>query len=146
MEETEKLKPRLQFLVTIALFFPIILEYLFKQGGTSDLEVNKMILLWGLEIAILICCYILLECTKRWESQKIFNLTNCFLFVNMFSFSVVLFIFAAMQNTGYISYIYLYVFGTAFPSVLAIPTILFILLTVNIFLPENKKNWVYHKI
>ena len=138
MNYTEKLKPRFQFLVTIALFFPVLLEPLFKQSGNSESSINKIMLYWGLEVAILIVSYILLECTKKWSSERIFKLVNISLFANLGSFAIVLFIFAAMQNTMYISYFYLYVFGTTFPAILVIPTIIFILLATNIFIPTDK--------
>ncbi|MFZ2072297.1 MAG: hypothetical protein WA101_00325 [Minisyncoccia bacterium] len=139
MIDTEKLKPRFQFLVTIALFFPILLEPLLKQGGSLESGINKIMLYWGLEVAILIVSYILLECTKRWSSERIFKLINISLFANLSSFAVVLFIFAAMQNTMYISYFYLYIFGTAFPAILVIPSIIFMVLAINLFIPANKK-------
>lgn len=146
MDYTEKLKSRFQFLVTIALFFPILLESLFKQGGSSESSINKIMLYWGLEVAILIVSYILLECTKRWSSERIFKLINISLFANLGSFAVVLFIFAAMQNTMYLSYFYFYVFGTAFPAILVIPSIIFSVLVINLFIPTDKKHWLNNKI
>lgn len=143
-ESNQKLKSRFQFLVTITLFFPILLEILFKEGGSPETNINKIMLYWGLEVAILIVSYILLECTEKWGSKITFKLTNISLFANLGSFAVVLFVFAGIQNTMYISYYYLFLFGTAFPAILVIPTIIFMLLVFNFFHLILKEEYVKH--
>lgn len=136
-ENTEKLKSRFQFLVTIALFFPVILDSLLNKDSAKD---SSIIFYWGFQVAILILGYILIECTKKWSNETIYKLANFSLFVNLGSFIVVFYIFADMQKTGSIPYFYKYVFSTAFPAILIIPSFLVLLLATNLIILSVKKN------
>ncbi len=70
------LKDRFQFLVVIAMFFPIILEALFKMTA-SDLDFfYKNLLSYGIIIFFFICSYILIELLQKYFLPWIVSVVN----------------------------------------------------------------------
>ena len=134
----ERFKQRFQFLVTITLFFPVLMDALFKEVN-NVLDINKTMLSWGAIIAVLIFDYILLECTKKFIFGWISKLINISLFINIGSFAIVFYTFAKLQQTGLILGFLTPLFIVAMKSLLYIPIIVGAILFLNIWVLFAKK-------
>jgi len=126
----EKLQQRLQFVITIFLFFPVILDALYKQANNYS-DFNKTILSWGLTISVLILDYILLEFVKKWNYKNTFKYIDYSLFVILGSFAFVFYILAATQSFASLPHFLIYFFLVSTGSLQILPLLILTLLITD---------------
>ncbi len=124
------LKDRLQFAITLALFFPVVLESLFRLG-TDPIEPETMTLRWGLVIAALILSYFVIEIKEFKIHERLAVYLDKFLLLEIFIFSLLCFIFASLAQNGYLSVLYTWIFKISLLGVIFIPITFFIILVGN---------------
>jgi hypothetical protein len=120
----ETLRTRLQFSVVLALFFPVLFQAMYGA------ESSKIILSWSLVVALLTFSYLLVEVMRDKILNTIVRYTNIFLLLQIFSYVVVLYILALLQNQN-ISYAEFFTFGVGFMGLLLFPVIILLPLLFN---------------
>lgn len=138
MTETEKIKSRFQFLATVALFFPLILEALLQKANPETIS-SGVNLLWGAVICMLIAIYILLECVKTWVSPLIYKSINILIFINLAVYAAILLLLARLEAVNLLPGFLLHVFALLMNSVFYIPVLILILLSINLVISIDKK-------
>ena len=125
------LRDRLQFTITLALFFPVILDSLLGFGS-EPVASKEMILKWGVVIAALIFDYLIIE-IKDWKvNEKLVTSLNRLLLMEILMFAVICFVFASLFQNGNIPTFYDWSLRVSLVGVIAIPLIIFIILAGNI--------------
>lgn len=92
----EKLEKRLQFVITIALFFTVILDAIFKLAP-NNFNSNQIVLLWGASVAALLVDYIVLELAENKLKPWVYKYTNRLLLADVAMFVVLLVVNAAVS-------------------------------------------------
>lgn len=122
-----ELRSRLQFVIVLALFFPVVLESMYKAAGTDNVSAT-IILQWGLLVAFLILSYLLLETIKERLQIKFVKLLDRLLLVQIAVFIPVLYVFAEGATKDHVSLLHIVPFTMAMHGMLWIPVILFLML------------------
>lgn len=128
----EKLEKRLQFVITIALFFTVILDAMFKLAP-NKFDSNQIILMWGSSIAVLLIDYIFLEIVGNKFKDWVYKYTNLLLLVDVGMFAVLLVINAAVSNGENISSLYSAPYGISIFGVVIVPLAILIIFIADIF-------------
>lgn len=138
IEETEK---RLQFIIVIGLFFPVILEALFNLNQSDPKEVAETTLKAGLMISILIGNYLLFEWRKHHLSSRQLDYLNWVFFVTIACYALVILFFGFVANGNveshnWLTWIY-------YPSILVgamyIPIVSIAIMLVELVVTEFKR-------
>ncbi len=87
----KKLESRLQFLIGLSLFFPIIMQAVFDKETSGA---NNIILKWGLTITVLIASYLYIEYVDPAFSERMEKVLNGIIGVNILMFIPVILILA----------------------------------------------------
>ena len=137
----EKIRQRFQFLATISLFFPLLLDALLKEGNNLN-NLNKVALGWGAVIAVLIIDYIFLEYVKKQTYSIIPKLVNFLIFLNLGAYVIIFIMFAALPEASQLPGFLFPVFKFLILSILRIPQLIFLILVINLLLPVyNRKEY-----
>lgn len=127
MEKTERIKQlsdRIQFLGVITLFFPTLLQSLFKFLGNSDKEADKILVQWSLVVFLFLMNYLLFDARKDKLTPRMIDYLNWSIFFNIASFAFLILFFGFMTNeTFQISSVYLFFYSFALVSLIASPVI-----------------------
>ncbi|MCD5381734.1 MAG: hypothetical protein LR017_00275 [Candidatus Pacebacteria bacterium] len=129
-QRIEKLKSRMQFSVVLASFFPVLLQAIFFG---SDATANRIILLWGFVVAVLITSYMLIEISRGVIHAKILSYTNAMVLLNTASYIPVMIIAALVQGSE-VSFVLEALFQLSMLGVLVIPVAITTLLVCNVIL------------
>jgi hypothetical protein len=133
----DKLKQRFLFLVTISVFFPILLDALFSQANSTD--IYKVTIHFGALIAILIFDYIFLELLDKWSHLILKKLVNISVFVNLGAYAILFLIFNELQAREHLPNFISVIFIFLVNCLLYIPLIIFFLLFLNLVLKTDLK-------
>ncbi len=87
----EKLKSRLQVLLGLSLFFPVVMQALFDKETSG---VNHLILQWSTVIAVLIVNYLIIEYFTPKFSKKVEKILDRVIGINILLFVPVIMILA----------------------------------------------------
>jgi len=132
MNNLQTIKRRFNFVVTLTLFFPIILQALYQE----DIEAYGLsALAWGIVAAVLIANFLLLEVVSnnlaKWELCAV----SWLLFGNIFLFVPTILIIGS--NSESLSQLLEFIFKVTLGGLFFIPCVVFILLlrrlAVNFF-------------
>ncbi len=125
------LKDRLQFVITLALFFPVVLDSLLGLGSNPS-NSNETVLKWGVVIAALIFDYLVIEIKEFEINKKLEVILDKLLLIEIFMFALISFIFAALFQNGSISTFYKWLLEGSLIGVVIIPIIILICLVGNL--------------
>lgn len=123
-------KGRMQFSIVLASFFPVLLQALFFG---SDGVANRIILLWGFVVAVLLTSYMLIEVSGGSIHEKILSYTNAVVLINTASYIPVMSIAALVQGDT-VSPLLQMLFEISLLGVLVTPVVIATLLVCNIVL------------
>ncbi len=129
----ETVKSRFQFLATITLFFPVLIDALFKS---NNLDSGKVTGMWGASITILIADYIFLECTKKLNifAGKTINLS---IFVTLGIYAFIFGMNARLEAIGHLPAIFNALYKIVLDAVWVLPLFMLAILIINPFLPKK---------
>ena len=130
MHPVQRLKARMQFSIVLASFFPVLLQAIFFE---SDAAANRIILLWGFVVAILITSYMLVEISRGVIQSRILRYTNFMVLLNTASYIPVMVVAALVQGETF-SRLLESLFQLSLLGVLVIPVIIATLMMCNFVL------------
>jgi hypothetical protein len=117
------MKSRLQLLIEISLFYPLILETI-----SSATDKDSLVLKWGFIIFCLIithlCSDYFIDHAQKWAK----SFANLFIILSLLSFGAQLYLLAFMQGMLNVSYITAFLFGLSTISIVTFPAILLLLI------------------
>jgi len=125
--EISKMERRLQMLIALILFTPTILASL----GTENLQQDKAVLTWGINISVYLLLYIYLELTQEKFSLLRGRILNFGIWINLSAFIPFFFLIAMYQDT--ISGMPGIIFFIATITIFWFPIILLAILSIEFF-------------
>lgn len=129
IQDTES---RLNVLITIVLFFPVILQALFSSSGSDLIKINELILKWGLLIFLAIVNYLVFQWNKKKSSERILEYFNYVIYANLICYAFLILILAFVAN-GYVSLITIVLYTVSLCGIMSLPVIgILVLLSNNI--------------
>ena len=129
-------KNRFQFLATVALFFPVILDALHLD---ADSGFQKVHLVWSIMIAILIVNYILLELLGLRINRKVLRAINWCILAALGAYAIFLFLTGELAGRGYLPHFFEYIFRLATFGIDWLPFAIFgLLLYGSLFFSKEK--------
>jgi hypothetical protein len=93
-KSVKELESRFQFLITLALFFPLIISNLYILAGGGEKSSAITILQWGIFISLLLAAYLIFIFLKKKTSSRFLSTLNIFVLINIFLFIPNIVIFA----------------------------------------------------
>jgi hypothetical protein len=125
------IRNRIQFVTAVALFFPVILNSLFKLSLNDEVS-NSVILGWGMVVAILLIVYVLTELVKsKLEWAWVMRRVRVLLLAEVALFVPVLYALASLQ-TGEVSLSTLFLYGVSSWLVVLVPISIVCLFVINL--------------
>lgn len=97
------LKSRLQMALTLALFFPVSLAAIFKNGDSTYVA-DQMTLKWGLVLVCLIVSYILVEYLSVVVTPRIVTWVKGLLILEIASLGYIFYVFGATFSSDVLKY------------------------------------------
>lgn len=97
-EKIEDASKRLYFVITLILFFPILLQAIFGLPNSGENNVNEVILKSGISLSFLIICYIIFEIRKNKISSIALKFLNATYLLIVACFASLLIFFAYVTN------------------------------------------------
>lgn len=132
-----ELKKRLEFIITLALFFPVVLDAIYK-ATPDESKSGSIILLWGIVIAVLILNYLFVELRKGKMLDWVIKYADRLLVLEVVTFIPVLFVLAATQRELVsFPYVLSLVIGTI--SIIFIPVGVLVLFVIDFILSVVKE-------
>jgi len=130
IEGTEK---RLQFMVMVGLFFPVLIEALFSFSGSTPQQVGEIVLKSGLIIFFVVLNYLLFEWQKSKLSSRQLDYLNWVFISTIICFvSIVLFFgLVANENIKEINWVAGYIYPFMFAGFMYIPVVSLLIMFVN---------------
>jgi hypothetical protein len=93
------LKNRLMFVITIALFYPVLIDAFYKTSSDPT-AATKNILIWGAIVSILLINYVILELAEI-RAVWVLKTVNVLLLFEILAFIPVLFMFSQGDKVIY---------------------------------------------
>ena len=92
-ELIKEIENRLQFVITIAIFFGTSIFYIFKAANKSDVETSNTILPYGLLIALYLIDYFCFGKIRYKIVEKDLEIISTLILFGVLSFTIPIFIF-----------------------------------------------------
>ncbi len=127
----EDVDKKMQFTAGLALFFPVLLESLFKFAKANDSEYNKVLLQWSFIIFILILTYLFFEFRKEKLSTKSLKALGWTLMFNISCYALVILFFgiSTKEYVGTFSQILVFLYPVSLYGIMGSPILaIFIIL------------------
>ena len=123
----EEISKRLQFMVTLSFFFPVLLQA-FLNTAPNPPKASALILGWGLVIAFFILSYLLVEITESFYPW-VLRSVNILLLLQIFAFVVIIYAFA--KGDTQLDFASTLLYGPNYLGIIYIPALVFLLLLIN---------------
>ncbi len=128
-------KGRFQFVIGIALFFPVVLDAIGKAGQMSEIASSEMTLKYAGTASMLLFAYLLLEILgdKIWTLLP--KILNCMLMAEIGLFALTFSLVASMtgKTTEMFSSWDMWIYKADLFMLMIIPVVSFIMLAANLF-------------
>lgn len=85
-ELIKEIENRLQFVITISIFFLALISYFFKSLGENESKINDMLRSWGGIIVFYLLSYLFFEFFKREIRGKFLKVLDFSLLIGIFAF------------------------------------------------------------
>ncbi|HVY67300.1 MAG TPA: hypothetical protein VHA30_00160 [Patescibacteria group bacterium] len=118
---------RLEFVITLAIFFPSLLYSLFNVANESEQNSNGIIIKWGLFVSFYIIDYIIFQIRKKRTGESLLEMLKILLLIGIGIYIIPIWDMAIYGN-GPIYGISALLFKSSLWILLAIPLLLIILL------------------
>jgi hypothetical protein len=128
----KELENKLQFLVTISLFIPVVVQSLF---GKEIETANHNILEWGIVVCVLILNYLLVNLQKEELSKISTKRLEGLVTLNMFLY--VLFILITAYWPAQIPFVPKVVFIVSLYGIMLLPVLFLVSLIIHFFWKRN---------
>ena len=135
-ELVKDIKDKIQFLVTIEIFFPALMYGILKATGTNEVISSSNASAWGLGVAFCIANYLFIE---EIRGEKTLKVIRSFLYSNLICFIPIIVSIVSVQHNP-LSEIYIWPFTIGLHGSLWLPIVTFTLLIivfVNQFLEKT---------
>lgn len=132
----KRVHDRLQFVLILVFFFPTVIQAMFNLAGSEEADASKIILGWGLIIAMLVATYLFLESFQEHFRSRFLKLIDGLLLVYIALFVPVFLILSYLASQGEISTIYSYPLGISLAGMVFLPILLILILTAYAYFKE----------
>ena len=133
VEKIKSFEGRLQVLFGLFIFAPTLVTSLAALTTTSIIELNKIILQFGMFIAVSMSNYLLFEFIKSNIKEWQLYWSNLIVILNIFCFIPIIATFSVVSNHsfyGVLGTIFFNLFNLFFVSLLSLPVVLFVFFIV----------------
>ena len=131
----ETIRRRLEFALIMTLFFPVIVDALFKDNTQESGDVTLRL---GLAIACLVLSFFILELYKNGVNRWVEKSLNGFLLLEIIAFVPVLFLLSMYQGEV-IKYPVILLYQASLIGIYILPIFVLFMFVLQIFVSLNEK-------
>ncbi len=122
-----EIEEKLEFVITLSVFFPSLLYNLFKLANKTEQKSNDIVVSWSVVVSIYLLNYIVFQFIKNKVPEKLLKIFKIILLIGISSYIIPILYIAIYKNNP-IHGLTAFLFKASIWGLPAIPTLLFAIL------------------